>query len=74
MLVLYVFKLLLIWSRYTAGVVGGLSTIAMCAPSGEFLNMRAPLAMGLGVVFAASLAGMFLPPTTALGAGNKPSY
>ena len=32
--------------------------------------MRAPLAMGLGAVFAASLAGMFLPPTTALGAGN----
>ncbi|KAI8428059.1 hypothetical protein MSG28_002347 [Choristoneura fumiferana] len=54
---------------YTAGVVGGLSTIAICAPSGEFLNMRAPLAMGLGVVFAASLAGMFLPPTSALGAG-----
>ncbi|XP_075992492.1 growth hormone-inducible transmembrane protein-like [Anticarsia gemmatalis] len=54
---------------YTAGVVGGLSTIAICAPSGEFLNMRAPLAMGLGAVFAASLAGMFLPPTTALGAG-----
>ncbi|XP_034826666.1 growth hormone-inducible transmembrane protein-like [Maniola hyperantus] len=54
---------------YTAGVVGGLSTIAVCAPSGEFLNMRAPLAMGLGAVFAASLAGMFLPPTTALGAG-----
>ncbi|GBP76686.1 Growth hormone-inducible transmembrane protein [Eumeta japonica] len=54
---------------YTAGVVGGLSTIAICAPSGEFLNMRAPLAMGLGAVFAASLASMFLPPTTALGAG-----
>ncbi|XP_013182894.1 growth hormone-inducible transmembrane protein [Amyelois transitella] len=54
---------------YTAGVVGGLSTIAVCAPSGEFLNLRAPLAMGLGAVFAASLAGMFLPPTSALGAG-----
>lgn len=57
--------------RYTAGVVGGLSTIAVCAPSGEFLNMRAPLAMGLGAVFAASLAGMFLPPTSALGAGKN---
>lgn len=55
--------------RYTAGVVGGLSTLAVCAPSGEFLNMRAPLAMGLGAVFAASVAGMFLPPTSALGAG-----
>lgn len=32
--------------------------------------MRAPLAMGLGAVFAASLAGMFLPPTSALGAGE----
>lgn len=57
-------------NRYTAGIVGGLSTIAVCAPSGEFLNMRAPLAMGLGAVFAASLASMFLPPTTALGAGK----
>uniref|UniRef100_A0A2A4JJC8 Growth hormone-inducible transmembrane protein n=1 Tax=Heliothis virescens TaxID=7102 RepID=A0A2A4JJC8_HELVI len=54
---------------YTAGVVGGLSTIAICAPSGEFLNMRAPLAMGLGAVFAASLASMFIPQTSALGAG-----
>ena len=26
--------------------------------------------MGLGVVFCASLASMFLPPTTALGSGN----
>lgn len=31
--------------------------------------MGGPLAMGLGVVFAASLGSMFLPPTTALGAG-----
>lgn len=56
--------------RYTAGIVGGLSTIAVCAPSGEFLAMGAPLGMGLGVVFASSVAGMFLPPTTALGAGT----
>jgi growth hormone-inducible transmembrane protein len=54
---------------YTAGVVGGLSTIAVCAPSEKFLTMGGPLAMGLGVVFASSLAGMFLPPSTALGAG-----
>jgi growth hormone-inducible transmembrane protein len=54
---------------YTAGVVGGLSTIAVCAPSEKFLTMGGPLAMGLGVVFASSLAGMFLPATTALGAG-----
>lgn len=54
---------------YTAGVVGGLSTIAVCAPSEKFLTMGGPLAMGLGVVFASSMAGMFLPATTALGAG-----
>lgn len=53
----------------TAGVVGGLSTVAVCAPSDKFLYMGGPLAIGLGVVFASSLAGMFLPPTTALGAG-----
>lgn len=54
---------------YTAGVVGGLSTLAVCAPSEKFLNMGAPLAIGLGVVFCASLGSMFLPPSTALGAG-----
>lgn len=31
--------------------------------------MGGPLAMGLGVVFVSSLGTMFLPPTTALGAG-----
>lgn len=31
--------------------------------------MGGPLAMGLGVVFASSIGSMFLPPTTALGAG-----
>uniref|UniRef100_U5EQS8 Putative growth hormone-induced protein n=1 Tax=Corethrella appendiculata TaxID=1370023 RepID=U5EQS8_9DIPT len=54
---------------YTAGVVGGLSTVAVCAPSDKFLYMAGPLSIGLGVVFASSLAGMWLPPTTALGAG-----
>lgn len=54
---------------YTAGVVGGLSTVAVCAPSDKFLTMGGPLAIGLGVVFASSLGSMFLPPTTALGAG-----
>nr|CAI5821636.1 unnamed protein product [Callosobruchus analis]CAI5832131.1 unnamed protein product [Callosobruchus analis] len=54
---------------YTAGVVGGLSTIAVCAPSEQFLYMGGPLAMGLGVVFVSSIGSMFLPPTTALGAG-----
>lgn len=53
---------------YTAGVVGGLSTVAICAPSEKFLNMGGPLAIGLGVVFASSLGSMFLSPATALGA------
>ncbi|XP_056639451.1 growth hormone-inducible transmembrane protein-like [Diorhabda sublineata] len=54
---------------YTAGVVGGLSTIAVCAPSEQFLYMGGPLAMGLGVVFVSSIGSMFFAPTTALGAG-----
>merc|ERR1712039_359429 len=41
---------------YTAGMVGGLSTVAVCAPSDKFLYMGGPLAMGLGVVFCASIA------------------
>ncbi|GAV02631.1 hypothetical protein RvY_13171 [Ramazzottius varieornatus] len=56
-------------AMYTAGIVGGLSTVAACAPSDKFLMMGGPLAIGLGVVFAASLGSAFLPPTTALGAG-----
>ncbi|XP_046735861.1 growth hormone-inducible transmembrane protein-like [Diprion similis] len=54
---------------YTAGVVGGLSTVAVCAPSDKFLYMGGPLAIGFGVVFASSIGTFFLPPTTALGAG-----
>jgi len=54
---------------YTAGVVAGLSATAMCAPSEKFLNMAAPLAMGLGVVFTASIGTFFFPAHTALGAG-----
>jgi FtsH-binding integral membrane protein len=53
----------------TAGIVGGLSAIAVCAPSEKFLTMGGPLAIGLGLVFASSIGTMFLPPTTALGAG-----
>lgn len=56
-------------ATYTAGVVGGLSTVAMCAPSDKFLYMGGALGMGFGAVFIASLGSMFLPPTTALGAG-----
>lgn len=54
---------------YTAGVVGSLSALAACAPSEKFLYMGGPLACGLGLVFASSLGTLFLPPTTALGAG-----
>ncbi|KZC04192.1 PREDICTED: growth hormone-inducible transmembrane protein-like [Dufourea novaeangliae] len=54
---------------YTAGIVGGLSTVAVCAPSEQFLKMGGPLAIGLGVVFASSVGSMFLPPTTVLGSG-----
>ncbi|EDW66279.1 growth hormone-inducible transmembrane protein [Drosophila novamexicana] len=54
---------------YTGGIVGGLSTIAACAPNDKFLYMGGPLAIGLGVVFASSLASMWLPPTTVIGAG-----
>ncbi|OQR72672.1 growth hormone-inducible transmembrane protein-like [Tropilaelaps mercedesae] len=53
----------------TAGVLGGLSAVAACAPSDRFLNMTAPLGIGLGVVFASSVGSFFLPPSTALGAG-----
>jgi len=54
---------------YTAGMVGGLSTVAVTAPSDKFLYMGGPLAMGFGVIFMSSIASSFLPPTTALGAG-----
>ncbi|TRY62142.1 hypothetical protein TCAL_14954 [Tigriopus californicus] len=54
---------------YTAGMVGGLSTVAACAPSDKFLYMGGPLAMGLGVVLVSSIGSAFMPPTTALGAG-----
>ncbi|XP_076244729.1 growth hormone-inducible transmembrane protein [Calliopsis andreniformis] len=54
---------------YTAGVVGGLSALAVCAPSEKFLYMGGPLAIGLGIVFASSIGSMFLPPTTVLGSG-----
>lgn len=59
---------------YTAGVAGGLSAIAVCAPSDKFLYLSGPLAIGLGLVMASSLAGMWLPPTTAIGAGKFMLY
>jgi len=54
---------------YTAGIVGGLSTVAVCAPSDRFLAWGGPLSIGLGVVFCSSLAGLVVPPTGALGLG-----
>jgi len=54
---------------YTAGVVGGLSAVAACAPSEKFLNMGGILGAGLGVVFVSSLGSAFFPPSTALGSG-----
>ncbi|XP_038060326.1 growth hormone-inducible transmembrane protein-like [Patiria miniata] len=62
-------QLLIRAAWYTAGVVGGLSCVAACAPSEKFLYIGGPLAMGLGVVIAASIGGMFFAPTTALGSG-----
>jgi len=40
---------------YTAGVVGGLTLTAACAPSEKYLHMSGPLSLGLGVVLVASL-------------------
>lgn len=56
-------------ATYTAGIVGGLSAIAMCAPSEKFLQATGPLSIGLGVVVASSISSMFLPPTTRFGLG-----
>lgn len=47
---------------------GGLSAVAVTAPSEKFLMMSGPLAMGLGVVFAANVGSFFFAPHTALGA------
>ncbi|KAK7072289.1 hypothetical protein SK128_028033 [Halocaridina rubra] len=52
---------------YTAGIIGGLSTVAACAPSDKFLNWAGPLGIGLGGVIVASLGSAFLPTTTTLG-------
>merc|ERR1712117_151574 len=41
----------------------------ICFLGGPILYMGGTLAMGFGVIFMASLASNFLPPTTALGAG-----
>lgn len=56
-------------ATYTAGIVGGLSAIAVCAPSERFLVTTAPLSIGLGAVVASSIGSMFLPPTSRIGLG-----
>jgi len=55
-------------ATYTLALCAGLSATAICAPSEKFLNMAAPLSMGLGVVFAANIGSFFFHPSTALGA------
>lgn len=42
-------------AAYTAGVVGGLSLTAACAPSEKYLYMSGPLSLGLGVVLVSSI-------------------
>jgi len=42
-------------AAYTAGVVGGLTLTAACAPSERYLKMSSPLSLGLGVVLVASI-------------------
>lgn len=56
-------------ATYTAGIVGGLSAIAVCAPSEKFLVSAAPISIGLGAVVASSIGSMFLPPTSKIGLG-----
>lgn len=56
-------------ATYTAGIVGGLSAIAVCAPSERFLVSTAPLSIGLGAVVASSIGSLFLPPTSKIGLG-----
>lgn len=50
----------------TGCIVGSMSCAAMVAPSDQFLKMGPYLGVGLGVVIAASLGGMFFPSSTLL--------
>jgi FtsH-binding integral membrane protein len=56
-------------AAYTAVVCGGLSAVAACAPSDQFLYMGAPLAAGLGLVICASVGGMIFPAYAAAAHG-----
>lgn len=50
----------------TGCIIGGMSATAMVSPSDTFLRMGPYLGVGLGVVIAASLCGMFFPGSTLL--------
>ena len=50
----------------TGCIVGSMSLAAMASPNDTFLKMGPYLGVGLGVVIAASLGGMFFPGSTLL--------
>jgi FtsH-binding integral membrane protein len=50
----------------TGMMVGSLSLVAANSPSNEFLHLGGPLAIGLGVVVAASFGQMFFPASALL--------
>jgi len=50
----------------TGCIVGGMSVAALAAPNDTFLQMGPYLGVGLGVVIAASLGGMFFPQSSLL--------
>lgn len=56
-------------AAYTAGTIAGLSLTAACAPDQKFLTWGGPLALALGGICVVSIGGMFLPATSAVGAG-----
>ncbi|GMR31165.1 hypothetical protein PMAYCL1PPCAC_01360, partial [Pristionchus mayeri] len=59
---------LLIAAWCTTGIVAGLSTIAMTAPSEKFLKWAGPLGMGWGVLIASCIGSCLLPPTSVAAA------
>jgi len=50
----------------TAAVVGSLTLVAGAAPSESFLSLSGPLAIGLGIILAASVGSMFFPASPML--------
>ena len=49
----------------TGGMAAALSTVAVCAPSDQFLAIGGPLAMLTVVIFGAGLSTYFLPASAA---------